>query len=156
MFDVDKNIAIARINKSSRKSPIIEGDIVINLIWDSKATNRFVVAGDIDFNGDGEVDGDGASKIKHLIENWGGKIEDIVTIDTDFVVLGSPPAVNKKPSLDEIEIDPMAMDKYESSMKASERYQDVKNQAKDLYIPIFSTRRFLSFIGYESMATAGK
>jgi hypothetical protein len=50
----------------------------------------------------------------------------------------------------------MAVDKYESSMKASERYQDVKNQAKDLYIPIFSTRRFLSFIGYESMATRGE
>jgi hypothetical protein len=156
VFDVDKNTAIARINKSSRKNPIIEGDIIVNLIWDSKATNRFVVAGDIDFDGDGEVDGDGASKIKQLIENWGGKIEDIVTIDTDFVVLGSPPAVNKKPSLDEIEIDPMAVDKYESSMKASERYQDVKNQAKDLYIPIFSTRRFLSFIGYESMATRGE
>jgi hypothetical protein len=156
VFDVDKNTAIARINKSSRKSPIVEGDVIINLIWDSKATNRFVVAGDFDFNGDGQVESDGASKIKQLIENWGGRVEDIVTIDTDFVVLGSPPAVNKKPSLDEIEIDPMAMDKYESSMKASERYQDVKNQAKDLYIPIFGTKRFLSFIGYESMATASK
>ncbi|MDD5134418.1 MAG: hypothetical protein PHP01_03280 [Phycisphaerae bacterium] len=156
VFDVDKNTAIARINKSSRKSPIVEGDAIINLIWDSKATNRFVVAGDFDFDDDGEVENDGALKIKQLIENWGGKIEDVVTIDTDFVVLGVPPAVKKKPTLDEIEIDPMAVDKYELSMKDSERYQDVKNQAKDLYIPMFGTKRFLNFIGYESIATGVK
>ena len=156
VFDVDKNTAIARINKSSKNNPIVEGDVIVNLIWDSKATNRFVVAGDFDFNDDGVVDSDGASKIKQLIENWGGKVEDAVTIDTDFVVLGVPSEVKRKPTLDEIEMDPMATDKYEASMKASERYQDVKNQAKDLFIPVFGVKRFLNFIGYESMATGGK
>ena len=62
----------------------------------------------------------------------------------------------KKPTLDEIEADPMATDKYEASIKASEQYQEVKNQAKDLYIPVFSVKRFLNFIGYESMASGTK
>ncbi|MHB0946462.1 MAG: hypothetical protein ACYC3B_04785 [Sedimentisphaerales bacterium] len=153
VFDVDKNTAIARINKSSKRNPITEGDIIVNLIWDSKATNRFVVAGEFDFNDDGVVDSDGASKVKQLIENWGGKVEQTVTIDTDFVVLGVPPEVKKKPTLDEIEMDPMANDKYDASLAASKHYQEVKEQSKDLFIPMFGIKRFLNFVGYESVAT---
>ncbi|MFA6425286.1 MAG: hypothetical protein WCW64_03780 [Phycisphaerae bacterium] len=153
VFNVDKNTAMARINKSSKRNPITEGDIIVNLIWDSKATNRFVVAGDFDFNDDGAVDNDGASKVKQLIENWGGKVEDAVTIDTDFVVLGIPPEVKKKPTLDEIEMDPMVNDKYDASLAASKHYQEVKEQAKDLFIPVFGVKRFLNFVGYESVAT---
>ena len=156
VFDVDKNTATARINKSDKKNPIAEGDVIINLIWDSKAANRFVVAGDFDFDGDGNIDSDGATKIKQLIENWGGKLEEVVTIDTDFVVLGASPRVLPKPTLDQIEADPMATDKHEASIKASEQYEEVKNQAKDLYIPVFGVKRFLSFIGYESIASGAK
>lgn len=153
VFDVDRNTAVARINKSSKRNPVIEGDVIVNLIWDSKTANRFVVAGEFDFDGDGNIDADGAAKIKQLIKNWGGKVEDVVTIDTDFVVLGAVPQVRKKPTLDEIEADPMATEKYEASVKASERYQEVKNQAKDLFIPVFGVKRFLNFIGYESLAS---
>lgn len=176
VFNVDKNTSIARIierkkptfdeikadpnvaekYKSSKKNPIVEGDIIVNLIWDSKAVNRFVVAGEFDFNGDGNIDSDGAAKIKELIENWGGKVEDVVAIDTDFVVLGAVPQVNKKPTLDEIQADPMAMEKYEASVKASERYEEVKNQAKDFSIPVFSTKRFLNFVGYGGLASGKK
>ncbi len=156
VFSVDKNTAIARINKSSKKNPVAEGDVIINLVWDSKTVNRFVVAGEFDFNGDGNIDSDGAAKIKQLIENWGGKVEDVVTIDTDFVVLGTPPQVRKKPTLDEVGADPMATEKYETSIKASEQYLQAKSQAKDLYVPIFSVKRFLNFIGYGSLASGTK
>ena len=156
VFDVDKNTAIARINKSDKKNPIAEGDVIINLIWDSKTANRFVVAGEFDFDGDGNIDSDGTTKIKQLIENWGGKVEEVVTIDTDFVVLGASPRILPKPTLDQIEADPMAADKHEASIKASEQYEEVKNQAKDLYIPVFGVKRFLSFIGYESIASGVK
>lgn len=153
VVNVDENTSVARINKLSRKNPIAQGDVIVNLIWDSQAVNRFVVAGDFDFDGDGNIDPDGAVKIKQLVENWGGRVENTVTLDTDFVVLGAVPQVNKKPTLDEIEADPMATDKYEASLKASAQYQEIKQQVKDLFIPVFSTRRFLNFIGYESTAT---
>jgi hypothetical protein len=156
VFDVDKKTATARINKSDKRNPVAEGDVIINLIWDSKAANSFVVAGEFDFDGDGNIDPDGAAKIKQLIENWGGKLEETVTIDTDFVVLGASPRVLTKPTLDQIEADPMATDKHEASIKASEQYEEVKNQAKDLYIPVFGVKRFLSFIGYESIASGAK
>ena len=156
VVNVDKNTASARINKSDKKNPIAEGDIIINLIWDSRTVNRFIVAGEFDFDGDGDIDPDGAEKIKQLIENWGGKVEDVVTIDTDFVVLGTAPQAKKKPTLDEIQADPMANEKYEASLRASEQYQEIKNQAKDLYIPVFNLKRFLNFIGYESLAAGTK
>jgi hypothetical protein len=156
VLNVDKNTSMVRINKMSKKNPIAEGDIIVNLIWDSKTTNRFVVAGDFDFNGDGEIDSDGAAKIEQLIQNWGGKAEDTVTTNTDFVILGAQPQVKKKPTLDETEADPMAAEKYEASVKASEKYLEVKNQAKDLYIPIFNLKRFLNFIGYDSLASGPK
>jgi hypothetical protein len=153
VLNVDKNTSMARINKMSKKNPIAEGDIIVNLIWDSKSTNRFVVAGDFDFNGDGKIDPEGTTKIEQLIQNWGGKVEDTVTTNTDFVILGDQPQVKKKPTLDETEADPMATEKYDASVKASEKYLEVKNQAKDLYIPIFGLKRFLNFIGYESLAS---
>ncbi|MCD4832115.1 MAG: hypothetical protein K8R02_10000 [Anaerohalosphaeraceae bacterium] len=153
VFDVDQNTSVARIMKSAKRNPIMEDDIIVNLIWDSRATNSFVVAGEFDFDGDGAVDSDGTTKVKQLIENWDGRVETAVTIDTDFVVLGSPPRLLSKPGYDVIESDPMAMDKYEDSLKAYDAYREVKLQAKDLYVPVFGIRRFFNFIGYESMAS---
>jgi hypothetical protein len=47
----------------------------------------------------------------------------------------------------------MAMDKYEKSLKNFENYQQIKEEAKDLYVPVFGLKRFLYFIGYDSVAT---
>jgi hypothetical protein len=152
VFDVSKSTATARIITQSKKNPVAEGDIILNLIWDSKAVNRFVVAGSFDFNGDGVPDADGAAKVAQLIENWGGKVENSITIDTDYLVLGNEPQIKKKPTLDEIEADPLANEKYEASVQAGEKYKEVQTQAKDLYIPIFNLKRFLNFSGYEALA----
>jgi hypothetical protein len=152
IFDVSQNTATARIVNSSKRNPVAEGDIIINLIWDAKSVNRFVIAGDFDFNGDGRIDEDGRTKVAQLVENWGGKIEDTVTIDTDYVVLGNEPMPKKKPTLDDVEADPLANDKYEASLKSGENYKEVITQAKDLYIPVFNLKRFLNFTGYESLA----
>lgn len=152
IFDVAKNTSTARITTSSKRNPIAQGDVLINLIWDSKAVNRFVVAGEFDFNGDGVIDADAKSKIAQLIENWGGKVEDNVTIDTDYVILGTEPVAKKKPTTEDIEKDPLANEKYDAAAKESEKYKEVKAQAKDLYIPVFNLKRFLNFTGYEALA----
>ena len=152
VFDVSETTCVARIVKSKIKNPIVIGDIVINLIWDSRATNTFVVAGEFDFNNDGAIDAGTGKKIRQLIENWGGKVETEMTINTDFVILGTVPKVSEKPSLDDMEIDPMAMDKYDKAVKAAGEYREVKKQAESLYIPVFNLKRFLSFIGYETIA----
>ncbi|MCH7559746.1 MAG: hypothetical protein IIB56_20165, partial [Planctomycetes bacterium] len=86
VFDVAETYSAARITKSETKSPILMGDIVGNLIWNSDKTNVFVVAGDFDLDNDGNIDQNATGRIQTLIEKWGGRVADTISIDTDFLV----------------------------------------------------------------------
>ncbi|MHC4752993.1 MAG: BRCT domain-containing protein, partial [Planctomycetota bacterium] len=150
VFDVAKTYSAARITRSELRKPILQGDIVANLIWDSDKSNVFVIVGDFDLDGDGEIDYNAADKLKALIEKWGGSVDDTVSIDTNFLVLGKMPQVLEKPTLDELEVDPRAMEKYETSLQRLTQYNQFRAQAQALWIPVFKYERFLYFIGYKS------
>lgn len=154
VFQVDPKVSVARITKSSRKNPIVIEDVVANLIWDSKTSNRFVVLGDFDFDNDGKMDADGSRRIRDMIEHWGGVIQDQVTIDTDFVVVGQKPVSMARPEQALIDLDPQLQLKYENSLKAAEVYAAQLEQAQTLSVPVFSQKRFLYLIGYESLLAA--
>jgi hypothetical protein len=132
---------------------MILDDIVANLIWDAEQVNTFVVAGDFDLNDDGNTDDDAVEKITALIQKWGGRAARNISVDTDFVILGKPPQVLRKPTFEQMEIDPMAMQKYERSLYNLEHYKETRDQAQTLSIPIFNAERFLYFIGYKTQAT---
>jgi len=152
VFNVGQNISAARIIQSEIRNPIILDDIVANLIWDAEQVNTFVVAGDFDLNDDGNIDDDAAEKITALIQKWGGRAARDISVDTDFVILGSPSQVLRKPTFEQMEIDPMAMQKYEMSLNNLEHYKQVRDQAQTLSIPVFNAERFLYFIGYKTQA----
>ncbi len=152
VFNVGKKVSAARITDSQARRPIILDDIIANLIWDSDKTNAFVVVGDFDLDSDGFADYDAVDKIKVLIEKWGGRVTDTVSIDTDFLVLGRPPKIRPKPTFEEMEVDPMAMEKYEASLQKLDHYREVKRQAQELSIPVFNTERFLCLIGYKAQS----
>jgi len=149
VFDVAKTYSAARITQSELTKPILQGDIVANLIWDTDRTNVFVIAGDFDLDNDGVIDYNGANKIKTLIEKWGGRVDDAISIDTDFLVLGKQPQVLQKPTLDELDIDPRAMEVYNASLQLLNRYNGLQDQAQTLWLPVFTYERFLYFIGYK-------
>jgi multidrug efflux pump subunit AcrA (membrane-fusion protein) len=156
VFDIAKNYSAARIIKPDPKKPILEGDLVANLIWSSNRVNVFVVAGEFDLNKDGVINPDGAERVKALIQKWGGKVANAISVDTDFVVLGQPPQVLPMPTLEEREVDPLAMQKYQASVEMLNRYNEIRSQAESLWIPIFTYDRFLYFIGYnEQIGNAG-
>ena len=150
VFDVEKNISAARITHSEMKRPILLGDIIANLIWDSHKANVFVIAGGFDLDGDGDIDSDAIYKIKTLIERQRGKVADTVSINTDFVVLGAIPRVREKPTFEEREMYPMAMERYQASLKKLAHYKEAQNRTQALSIPVFNYERFLYFIGYKS------
>jgi hypothetical protein len=152
VYNVDKNVSVARVVRSEPKDPIVVDDIVANLVWDSKKTNTFVVAGDFDLNGDGVKDPDALEKIRRLVENWGGKVSDSVSVNTDFVVLGTPPDVPQKPTLEQTETYPNAMEKYERAVERLAKYKLIQGQAEALSIPILNADRFLYFVGYKTQA----
>ncbi len=152
VFSVAETFSAARIIRSEIKRPIIVDDIIANLIWDSKKTNVFVIAGDFDLDGDGDSDRNADDKLKALIQKWGGRADDNVSIETDFVVLGTTPEVLRKPTFEQTEVDPMAMQRYEASLSRLADYEEVQNRAETLLVPIFNLERFLYFIGYREQS----
>ena len=152
VVDIQKNFSIGRIIRSQPKNPIITDDIIANLIWDSRAANVFVVAGDFDLDNDGKIDRNGQSRILELIKQWGGTVAQAVSIETDFVVLGLPPTIPLTPTHEQLEIDPLAMEKYQASLDRLNNYKKIRRQAETLSIPIFNADRFLYFVGYHSLA----
>ena len=149
VFDVAKTYSAARIINSSIRKPILQGDIVANLIWDHDKSNVFVISGEFDLDGDGRIDADGPARIKGLIEKWGGRVADAISINTDFLVLGQQPVVLDRPTLEQTEIDPRARDRYEASLASLNRYNELRSQAETLWVPVFTYDRFLYFIGYK-------
>lgn len=153
VFNVRKAISAARIIRSEIKRPIVLDDVVANLIWDSDKTNIFVVAGEFDLDGDGNLDYDAVDRLKALIEKWGGRADQDVCIETDFIVLGNTPEVLRKPTFEQMEVDPMAMQKYEDSLQKLAHYKEIQERAQTFSIPVFNAERFLYFIGYKTQAT---
>jgi len=153
VFHVSDTVSAARINTSSKKNPIVHEDIVANLVWDSKTSNVFVVAGEFDFDRDGAIDRDGKEKVEQLIERWGGSLATEVTINTDFVVLGEVPKVLEKPTREQVELDPMVEQRYQASVTSVQQYDDILRRANTLRVPIFNQSRFMYLIGYESLAS---
>jgi len=151
VFQVDEQVSAARIVRSDTKDPVAKEDIVANLIWDRDIPNRFVVAGDFDFNNDGRIDADGAQRIAELIERWGGIVADSITVDTDFLIVGVEPGSLRRPTQQEMDIDPMAQQRYEMSTKKIDAYNQLLGNAGSLGIPVFNQKRFLYLIGYETL-----
>jgi len=150
VFAVDKKVCAARITSSERKNPIHVDDLIANLIWDSNKENSFVIAGDFDIDGNGTVDYDASGKIEALIRKWGGGVTEDVSARTDYVILGTEPKVPPEPSLEAQTADPTAMDKYNAARQRLERYDQIRQQAQTLWVPVFSYERFLHFTGYAS------
>ncbi|MFH1882934.1 MAG: hypothetical protein ABIL62_09520 [Planctomycetota bacterium] len=150
VYDVAETYSAARITRSEAKRPVLDGDIVANLIWNSDKTNVFVVAGDFDLDNDGNFDSNAIGRIRALIEKWGGRVADTISIDTDFLVLGGLPQVPKQqPTFEELELDPGAMQRYEALLQRLNHYNQLQSQAQALWIPVFRYERFLYFIGYK-------
>ncbi len=151
VFQVNEQASAARIIKSDRKNPIVKEDIVSNLIWDSETSNRFVVIGEFDIDNDGRPDRDGKQRIIELIQRWGGILMDEVTVDTDFLVIGTAPKPRPRPTQDEMDIDPMSQQRYEQSLQQLREYNAKLEKANNLSVPVFNQKRFLYLIGYETL-----
>ena len=91
VFRVNKSSCVAKILSSSKKEPVIENDIAVNMIWDSKTSNSFMIIGEFDFDRNGASDRRGKEKIVNMIKQWNGRIVTEMTIDTDFIVVGKEP-----------------------------------------------------------------
>ena len=116
-----------------------------NLAFDPTRTYTFAVEGDFDLYGTGKPTADGAAQAKAIIIRFGGKITDQIDLDTDFVVLGAKPAAPPKPSETARAHDCQI---YQQQLAIANRYDEVKNLAESMHIPVLNTNKFLAYIGY--------
>lgn len=152
VFRVTENSSVARLIASSPKNPVVADDIVVNMIWDSETSNSFMIVGDFDFDGDGKIDRDGREKIEQLITQWGGTINDKLTINTNFLVVGTEPTLMRKPTVAQMDMNPTLEQKYEKALIQFNAYNHVIERANTLSVPVFDVARFLRLIGYKTQA----
>ena len=153
VFQVSPNVCAARIIQSSVKNPIVEDDIIANLIWDPKTSNHFLVAGDFDLNGDGVMDPDGAERIKEMILRWGGTIDDAVTVNTDFVIIGETPKPLPQPTQSDLDLNPGAQQKFDEAQRKIAAYEALSKKAGLYSVPVFNQKQFFFLLGYETLAS---
>lgn len=153
VFQINQNVSAARILRSSVKNPIVEDDIIANLIWDPKTSNHFYVAGDFDLNEDGYTDPDGVERIKEMILRWGGTLDDEISVNTDFIIIGEPPRKLPQPTQNEIALNPAAQQRYDDSLVKAATYDSISQKAKLLSVPIFNQKQFYFLLGYATLAS---
>lgn len=140
----------ARIVRRTPGTQITEGDLIANLIFDPNVKYNFVVYGDFDMDRNGAATPQDADVVRRLITQWGAKLMDQVNVDTDFVVLGKEPVL---PTFTREELqDPFNQKKLADAQAALEAYDQVRNRARDLHIPIMNQNRFLYLIGFYDQA----
>jgi hypothetical protein len=146
VIKVGQNSSECRIVHVTPGATLSEGDIVANLIYDRNVKPKFVIYGKFDVDGNGVWTAPEANVIKSLVTRWGGELQDHVTSDTDFVVVGKEPEV---PALTKEERDdPIRAKQFEEASKELKDYNDLLSKATDLHIPVMNQNRFMYYIGY--------
>ncbi len=156
VVEVMDNISKCRITASDPINPILEKDLIGNLIWSEDTQYSFCVIGDYDFDGDGIIDAGGESRMRQLIDNWGGTSNRTVSVDTDFLVLGHKPVLPERPSDEDFDSQSAKALEYNQILKEIEAYDNVIKNATALGVPTFNLDRFLHFIGYYQQARSSR
>jgi hypothetical protein len=143
VMDTSSEFVIVKLNNKS--DPIITGDVITNVVFDVKRPFHFAVVGRFDINSDGTDDTD---MIKAKIRAFGGKVQDELTVQTDYLVVGDDP-MNAAPKLGSAAPSPQQALEIERLKKLQAAFGDATDTAKRLHIPVLSTNRFLSLTGIQ-------
>jgi len=134
-----------KILAQQNDNPITEDDIVANLAFNVVRTYVFVIKGDFDLHGGSAPTSLGNREVTESIRRCGGKIVSGVDVQTDFVVMGAPPAKPLKPAPD---AGPQDKKDYQNRLKRYQEFIDTQTAAQSLQIPLLNENRFLTFMGY--------
>jgi len=122
-------------------APVVSGDILLNPIYDRERHLRFALVGKMDTNDDGT---DNTEQLKALVQEFGGKVDPVLTVQTDYLVVGKEPDVPAAPAASE---SPMVKQMYEEARKSFIEYTEARARAENFSIPILNFKRFLGLVG---------
>ena len=139
-----------RIVRQTPGETVVEGDSVVNLVFDKNIKYNFVVYGSFDLRRTGQTNATDVDVVKRLVTSWGGKVVPKLDANTDFLVIGKVPEVPNY-SAEELER-PEIKFQQEQKQKEVADYDEVLGQAIQLNIPVLNQNRFLYFTGYYEQA----
>ena len=145
MVRVLPNSSECRVTRIAPSTNIIQGDPILNVVYDPNIKYNFLVYGRFDLDQNGVATQQDADVIKRIITQWGARVTDKLGVDTDFLVIGAEPVV---PVLtEEQQNDPLEVTKQQKATQELAAYQEVLKDAREMHIPILNQNRFLAFTG---------
>jgi hypothetical protein len=135
------NSSELRIYQIQSESPVIVGDALHNVVYDRQRRLRFSLVGKMDVDGDGVDD---VEQLKALVQEFGGRIDVRLTVQTDYLVVGEEPTVGVSPGGS---ASPQEQQAYEQARLRFIEYSRTKAEAEHFGIPILSMNRFLGLVG---------
>ncbi len=139
------NASECRVIRREAGMQIMEGDPILNIVFDPNIKYNFLVFGRFDLDRNGIATEGDAQIVRRIITQWGGNVTDEMGVNTDFLVIGVEPVI---PSFTDEELtDPVNIKRQEDARAELEAYQNIIQEARELHIPILNQNRFLHFTG---------
>ncbi|HEX8340861.1 MAG TPA: hypothetical protein VF624_08130 [Tepidisphaeraceae bacterium] len=146
LVKVSPGASQGRVIRTTPGMTLVEGDLCVNVVYDRNVKYNFVVYGSFDLDRNNQPTPSDADVIKRLVTQWGGVVQDKLTVDTDFLVIGKVPEI---PSYTQEELDrPEVQFEIERKKQELTAYDDILSRAIALNIPVLNQNRFLYFTGY--------
>lgn len=137
-----------RVIHQATGSTIAEGDLILNIVYNTHVKFSFCVYGSFDLGQTGTATPGEADIVRRLINQWGGRVMDTVNVDTDFLVMGKEPVVSPLPE----NPTPIDTERHEKQVADLDAYIKILDLATHLTVPILNQNRFLYFTGYFDQA----
>ncbi len=146
VVQIGPNSSTVRIIRENKGDPIVSGDVFANALYDPNKTYSFVIAGDFDLDGDTVGSQSELREVEAIITNWGGVVQQDLGGDTDFLILGSRPAIPPQPPATA----PVAViDEFIRLQRAASEYDRLFDTARQTGIPILNQNRLYTLTGMQ-------
>jgi len=138
--------SLCRVVRLARTKTVNQDDLIANIIYDPNISYRFFVFGDFDIDRTGQMTSTDRRRVETMVTQWGGKLINRLSYNTDFLVLGEEPEL--PPPLPPNVFDDFRIEQNAAQKKKFQDYQNLIVEAKALSIPILNQNRFLALVGY--------
>jgi NAD-dependent DNA ligase len=145
VIKVNEYVSECKIVEQSSDNPIMQGDAVANIAFNTGRVYTFVVAGQFDLYNTGQASELGRQAVIDAIQQFGGRINEEINVQTDYVVMGVPPTKPTEPAPD---AEATVQRAYQEQMKQYEAYSQALDKAQAMKIPVLNGKRFIELTGY--------
>ncbi|NJL31321.1 MAG: hypothetical protein HC898_06645 [Phycisphaerales bacterium] len=140
------NTATGRVIQMTRNTSLSEGDMIANLVYDPNQNYKFHVFGRFDLDRTGQPNDSDRKRLEQMILQWGGTLQESLSYDTDFLVIGAEPA-RPEPLRSDVR-DPRLIEEFAVKQRVWEDYQRLLQEANRYQTRVLNTNRFLNLVGY--------